>query len=141
MTKRSLQWTDIAQVFTQAARAVQNLTEWSYAITHRLGPLERQTYDLNAQRLENLRLDGMAKIHRAQEAANKVVMTDARAELDHALQHEKIRRLELQNAELRRKLEAAGVYTPEFKAEHYAEPGDVKRGILPTNKDSNQFTR
>lgn len=140
--KQDLSWRDIAGLLTSAARLVTRFTRWSNSLLN-TSPADRlmdQQMELNAQRLENLKLDARRKSHQASKESNHVVMTDARAELDRVKMEQQILKLQLQNLELQKKLEAAGLLGPNFTASHYAEPGDVRKGTMYESTDNNQFT-
>ncbi len=128
---KNLTWLDVAEVFTASARMITRFTNWSNNLFNGTQNAQQaQTYALNAQRLENLRIEAQIKTQRAAEVSNKVVMTDARAELDREKLLQQIQTLQLKNLELRKKLEAAGAFNPNFTADGYAEPGDVRRGRM-----------
>lgn len=141
MTKKNLTWLDVAGVFQALARMINRLTRWSWQLSHNPeAAREAMRQAIDSQRLENLKLDAQAKAQRTNKLSNEVVMTDARAELDRAKLEEQILHQKLKNLELQKKLEAAGLMSPTFEAENYAEPGDVRRGRMYGSQDNNTFT-
>jgi len=129
-SRKDLSWLDIADFLQLFTRSLNTLTEMSYRLTHPVTEQERQRAEWHAQRLENMRLDAEAKLHRGRKLSNEVTMTDIRAELEERERLAKLEKVELENLEKRLKLKAAGAFNDDFQAASYADPGDVRHGKL-----------